>query len=451
MVYEESLSFFGTYTQRRYILAYMCHLGCAIMYIVRTNLSVAIVPMSREFDWDSTKQGIVLSSFFYGYIATQLLGGALSKRFPAHSVFGGAIGLSAVLSLITPLAKGNLTAIICIRTLEGLLLGVTFPAMMATIAVWAPPLERSTINMISIAGMHVGTVAALVGSGYLNDSLGYESIFYVFGTIGVMWYISWLFIIRESPQKDPWISDREKLYILETTGSGVSEQSKNLSDVPWLRMFTSIPVLAIVFAHFGYTWGAYTLITQMPTFLSDTIGLELGSTGLLACLPYITTGVLSVPAGALTDFLIRRKILTVVTTRKLFTSGGYLVQTVFMLCAAYFLTPVGSVLCLTIAVGFQTVSQCGYGINYFDLAPQYAGVIFGFTNTFGTLSGIISPHLTGLIVQNQSADEWKIVFYIAAAIYLFTALIYVIFASATVQDWAKVKKSTDNEQNEEKS
>lgn len=139
----------------------------------------------------------------------------------------------------------------------------------------------------------------------------------------------------------------------------------------------------------------------MPTFLSDTINLNLSSTGFYSCLPYITTGIISIPAGALTDFLISRKILTTVVARKIFTCVGYLVQSAFMLLATYFMTPVGSILCLTIAVGFQTVTQCGYGVNYLDIAPQYSGIIFGFTNVFGTLSGILSPILTGAIVQNK--------------------------------------------------
>lgn len=396
---SENLSFFRMYTQRRYIVAYMVHFGCAIMYIIRTNLSVAIVPMSKEFDWNSTDQGFVLSSFYYGYILTQLLGGALSKRFSPTHVFSIAIGISVVLNLITPLTRGSLTAIIVVRALEGVALGVTFPASMAITAIWSPIFERSIFTMIINTGIHVGTVLALIGSGFLNDYLGYESIFYVFGVLGLLWFFAWLFIVRASPEQDPWISEREKTYILENIE--VNDRSTRLSDVPWSKIILSVPVWSLVIAHFTYTWGAYTLITQMPTFLSDTIGLKLGKTGFLACLPYIISMFLSIPAGALTDFLIKRNILTRIVTRKSFTCASFLVQMTFMLLAAFLMSPVGSMVSLTIAVGFQTVSQCGYGVNFLDIAPQYAGIIFGFTNTFGTLSGIFSPILTGAIVQNQ--------------------------------------------------
>ncbi len=47
----------------------------------RVNLSVAIIPMAKEFEWDDTVKGLVLSSFFWGYITNQLPGGWLATRF----------------------------------------------------------------------------------------------------------------------------------------------------------------------------------------------------------------------------------------------------------------------------------------------------------------------------------------------------------------------------------
>lgn len=40
-------------------------------------------------------------------------------------------------------------------------------------------------------------------------------------------------------------------------------------------------------------------------------------------------------------------------------------------------------------------------MNLYDMAPQYAGMMMGFVNTFGTIPGMISPVVTGYVVQNQ--------------------------------------------------
>lgn len=40
----------------------------------------------KEFDWDSKQQGLVLSSFFYGYACTQFIGGIIAAKFGGHIV-----------------------------------------------------------------------------------------------------------------------------------------------------------------------------------------------------------------------------------------------------------------------------------------------------------------------------------------------------------------------------
>ena len=43
-------------------------------------------------------------------------------------------------------------------------------------------------------------------SGYLSDTIGWESVFYIFGSIGVVWFTCWIFLVYEKPQNHPRIS-----------------------------------------------------------------------------------------------------------------------------------------------------------------------------------------------------------------------------------------------------
>lgn len=102
-------------------------------------------------------------------------------------------------------------------------------------------------------------------SGLLGQTLGWEYIFYVFGAIGILWYIFWLILIRESPEKDLRISEQERTYIVKSLGS---VDHSNPPPTPWRHIWTSTAVWAVVFAHFSENWGYYTLLTQLPTFLN---------------------------------------------------------------------------------------------------------------------------------------------------------------------------------------
>lgn len=42
----------------------------------RVNMSIAILPISQQFQWSSATIGLVQSSFFWGYLLTQVGPGA---------------------------------------------------------------------------------------------------------------------------------------------------------------------------------------------------------------------------------------------------------------------------------------------------------------------------------------------------------------------------------------
>lgn len=49
------------------------------------NISVAIIPMAQDFGWSPTIAGLVQSSFFYGYLLSQVgAAGAGEERAPAQ-------------------------------------------------------------------------------------------------------------------------------------------------------------------------------------------------------------------------------------------------------------------------------------------------------------------------------------------------------------------------------
>lgn len=61
------------------------------------------------------------SSFFWGYIVTQIPGGFLAARYPANRVFGSAIATSAFLNMLLPIAaKAGFQYVMLLRILQGL-------------------------------------------------------------------------------------------------------------------------------------------------------------------------------------------------------------------------------------------------------------------------------------------------------------------------------------------
>ena len=68
-----------------------------------------------------------------------------------------------------------------------------------------------------------------------------------------------------------------------------------------------------------------------------------------------------------------------------------------------------------------------------DVAPRYAAILMGISNTVGTVPGILSPALTGALIVDRSPAEWRTVFIITAGVYAGGALLYGLLASGERQ------------------
>ena len=74
------------------------------------------------FKWNAALQGVVLSSFYYGYITTTLVGGVLALKLGGKILLLFAVAWTSALSIITPplTIVGDAYAMITVRVLEGI-------------------------------------------------------------------------------------------------------------------------------------------------------------------------------------------------------------------------------------------------------------------------------------------------------------------------------------------
>ena len=70
---------------------------------------------------DVSFEGVILSSFFYGYIITQMAGGWAALHYGGKKVLGIGVLATSVLTLLTPLAaRLDFSCLVAVRVLQGL-------------------------------------------------------------------------------------------------------------------------------------------------------------------------------------------------------------------------------------------------------------------------------------------------------------------------------------------
>lgn len=143
----------------RHVQVVLIFLCLTITYAERVNMSVAIVAMTDkntnpdfpEYSWGEREKSLVLSSFFWGYVVTQVPGGQLAKKFGGKVMLLVAILLCSLLNLLTPKFAefGDWPAVAALRVVQGLCQGVIFPSTHTLLAKWAPPSERGELNELN--------------------------------------------------------------------------------------------------------------------------------------------------------------------------------------------------------------------------------------------------------------------------------------------------------------
>lgn len=108
-----------------------------------------------DFDWNYKQQALILSSFFYGYVLTQIPFGMLAKRFGALGFLGWGMLLNSVFAFLVPIAaKQGIFALCVVRFIQGLGEGPIVPCTHAMLAKWIPPNERSRMGAAVYAGQY---------------------------------------------------------------------------------------------------------------------------------------------------------------------------------------------------------------------------------------------------------------------------------------------------------
>ncbi|MBM4382611.1 MAG: ACS family MFS transporter [Deltaproteobacteria bacterium] len=408
-------------TLQRTLLIALCFAAVFICYVDRVNISLAIGAMAQEFGWDKTTSGWVMSSFFIGYLLTQVPGGWLAGKFGGKWVLAGGVLLWSLFTALTPPAAfAGFSVLIAARIVMGMGEGVTFPAIYALFSRWVPAARRSRAVGLVFSAIPLGTVFTQISTPILVTAHGWPWAFYAFSTLGLLWWAFWHPLTASGPELHPRVSEAELREMRAEAGGTAAPAAP-----PMGKLLSSTAVWAIVVGHFCNNWGGYVMLSWSPTYFHERLGVDLHDVGYYVMLPSLVSFVCLNLAGQLGDRMIASG-MTTQRVRKLMQGVGFGGSAVTLLT----LTVVESapvavvVMCLSSVLG--GAASAGFGSNHLDIAPRHAGALMGLSNTAGTIPGVVGVVLSGWIVD--VTGSWSMVFYVAAAVKVFGLVFFLAFA-----------------------
>lgn len=86
------------------------------------NIDFFFLQFGPRYNWTVGEQSVLLGSYFWGYLITQIPGGMLSEWYGGRHVIGLAMGLSGIATCMIPFsARLSFWAVFIVRLLTGAL------------------------------------------------------------------------------------------------------------------------------------------------------------------------------------------------------------------------------------------------------------------------------------------------------------------------------------------
>ncbi len=405
-------------TKARWLVLSILCLLYLISYLDRTAISVTAPEMIKEFGFSKTQMGLIFSAFFIPYGTLQIVGGLLGDYYGPRRVLTLLMGWWSAFTIVTGMAW-NLSSMFVIRVLFGLGEAGGFPAATRAMATWFRPEDRGNLQGITHAASRLGAAVAPPVAVFLMLSYGWKTVFYILGSLGLLWAIVFYFYYRDDPKDHSGVNEAE-LSLITANKEFVATAKKDKKKIPWGGILKSRHCWALTFSDFCYGYTLWVYLTWLPSYLVQSRGFSILKMGLYASLPLFAAMIGDIVGGLLSDYLFKK-------TKNLKLSRCYLIfaafigASVFTLLGAYSASAYTAVYLLAAAMFFLECSNANLWAIAMDLGgDHFSGTVSGFMNTGQGVAGMISPIAFGAIVD--ATGSWTIPFFFSTAVLVVGAI-----------------------------
>ncbi|TCC91093.1 MFS transporter [Pedobacter hiemivivus] len=344
---------------RWYIIALIAF-ATVINYIDRSAINIMWPYIYKEFgiaDVDNKSALALITTFFMiAYALGQTFTGKLMDAVGTRlgmtiSIIGWSVSI-ALHSFARSLMSFNI-----FRFMLGFSEAGNWPGATKSNAEWFPAKERAIAQGIFGAGASLGSVVSAPIIALLYIAFGWKMTFVLIAALGLIWVIPWLIINKAAPEKHPWLTEKERNYILDTD----PDANASVEVVPvltWRELLKFRNTWGIIMSRFFIDPVWWLFVTWLPTFLKEQFLFDIKQIGAFTWLPYLFAAIGSLAGGYHSSWQIKQGT-TAVKARKNSIAIGSGVMLLSLVAIVYYLdtlkeTPtLAMVLIGTTLFGFQ--------------------------------------------------------------------------------------------------
>jgi sugar phosphate permease len=270
----------------------------SLAYLDRANYGFgAAAGLAQTLHISGYQSSLLGALFFLGYCLPQIPGIILVQRYSARLLifaalvaWGGFAALTGVIRTYWLLALD--------RFLLGVAESFVFPALLIVLTRWFTRSERSRSNSLMLLANPVTVLWMSAVTGFLIRARGWQQAFILEGLVAVVWGGFWLALMRDRPKDAPWLSPAARADL-----EGVLDhEQRHLPQIAnfWIA-FRQPNVLRLSINYFFWSLGIYGFVLWLPLVIRNATRAAMGTTGLIAALPYLVSVVVMIVISHYSD------------------------------------------------------------------------------------------------------------------------------------------------------
>lgn len=267
------------YPRLRWQILESTFIGYATFYLVRNNLPVISLEMSRSLHYSTDQVGNLLALTAISYGVGKFVMGSWSDRSNPRYFMPLGLLLTALCNFIFG-AVSNYPAQLALWTLNGLVQGMGWAPCGRSLGHWYSIRERGTVFAFWNIAHNVGGGLTGIIVAYSTQLLGWRSAFYVPGILALLCAVYLLIRLRDTPQSVglPPIEEYRNDYPESPGGAPEAELSTRVLLVDYILKNRYLWLFAA--ANFFVYIARYSLLDWGPTYLKVARHASIGEGGI---------------------------------------------------------------------------------------------------------------------------------------------------------------------------
>jgi sugar phosphate permease len=307
------------------------------------------------------------------------------------------------------------------RFLLGLSESGAFPVASRGMQLWFPRVERGRIQGTTHFFSRFAVAVTPLIAGSIMLAFGWRAIFYIFGSLGIVWAVAFSLFYRNIPEEHKGVNQMELACIRGVNPDGtIKAPAIAKLATPWKQILLSPNMWFISLGYFCFFFGTNFYLTWYPTYLREHLHMSIRSLGIWGSVPLFAGMAGDIIGGSLSDVILKTTG-SAKLARRVVAAPGFLLASAFVIPAALTANRISSIVCLAASFFFlEWVIGPAWAVPM-DVGGQFSGTVTGVMNMVGALGGASTAVVYGSLFNR---GFWVAPFIVSAGVMVLGALIW---------------------------